>query len=226
MCSADWWQGRPDDCCVVSVSTISTAAWAGKLKTGSRKLQTNWYHFTLNTADKMKRFLPKEKVSKWNKERSLFLWWAKGWTTRNPRPLATRISSPFRTASGPTKSPLQRVSRVGIKATEARSYLGPSSAEMKNVPARLYPNTTWPLNLPPNYVVKGMWRRIARNEDKWILFWMWCRVVLYTGIYVSEETAASFFKVKDFYKRSVHPYKSSMRDRSCFTRDKAARAWS
>jgi hypothetical protein len=134
-------------------------------------------------------------------------------------------SSPSRTASGPTKSPLQRVPRFGIKATEARSYLRASSAEIKNVPCYTS-NPAWFLGLPLNYVVTRMWRRIARNEDKWILFWMWYRVVLYTGTYVSEETAASFFKVKDYYKRLVHTYKSSLSAGCCFNRHKAARAWS
>ena len=77
-----------------------------------------------------------------------------------------------------------------------------------------------------NYVVTGMWRQIAKNDDKWILFWMWCRIVLYIGTYVSVETPTSFFKVKDSYKRSVHTYTSSMVARGCFTRGKAARAWS
>jgi len=225
MCSADWWEGLPDDCCFVSVSTISTKAWAGKLKTGSRKLETGIT-------------LPSTLPTKWNGfvRRKWSLSETKNGICFSDEPRAGRPgiqacweqglhSSLSRTASGPNKSLLQRVPRGGIEATGVRSYLRPSSAEIKNVPGYTS-NPTWLLSLPLNYVVTGMWRRIAKNKDKWVLFWIWCRVILYTGTYVSAETATSFFKVKYSYKRSVHTYKSSIRARGCFARDKAARAWS
>jgi len=161
MCSADWWEGRPDDCCFVSVST---AAWAGKLKTCSRKLETTGItlHSTLPT--KWNGFVRR----KWSLSETkngvcfsdepragrpgIHAGWGQGW-----------LPSPSKTASRPTKSPLQWVTPVGIKVTEARSYLRPSSAEIKNVPG-CTPNPTWLLGLPLNYVIRGMWRRIVKKR--------------------------------------------------------------